>query len=147
MKYPLIKTTVLLGLVYGLLSCGPVNKVSYTWSNNGFKLTNPVTKIFVAALVKNPHVREHLEEEMASSTKAQGYGSEKSRDYFMPNIAEKDPPPVESMMDKIKSLNCELIFTINLVDLLGGRSLANLSTSPYDVPSTSSASYASSPIA
>jgi hypothetical protein len=116
MKYAFIKTSLLIVFVYGLWSCGPANKVNYTWSNNGFKLTNPVTKIFVAALVKNPHVREHLEEEMASSTRAQGYIAEKSRDYFMPNIAEKSPPPVESMMDKIKSLNCELIFTINLVD-------------------------------
>lgn len=103
-------------LIVSTSSCGPSGKVTYSWTNKTFERPHSITKIFLAALLKNPHVREHLEADMASATKAQGYLPEKSLDYFTPSIADKVPPSVDAMMDSVKSLNCDLIFTINLID-------------------------------
>ena len=44
--------------------CAPANKITYTWTNPSFKTSKPYKKIFLAALVNNPHVRTHLEEEL-----------------------------------------------------------------------------------
>jgi len=103
-------------LGFSLMGCGASSKVTYSWTNKSYEKPLNISRIFVAALIKNPHVREHLEANMVSTTKAQGYTPEKSLDYFIPNIADKVPPTVEAMMDKIKSLDCDLIFTINLID-------------------------------
>ncbi len=97
-------------------SCGTSSKVTYTWRNDSFKKPEIISKIFLAALVRNPHVREHLEEDMATATTAQGYVPEKSLNYFKPNVTEKVPPSVESMMEKVRELQCDLIFTVNLTD-------------------------------
>lgn len=99
-----------------LSSCGTQHNITYSWANKDFKSGTPFKKIFVAALVANPHVRTHLEEEMGLAAMKQGFGVERSWDYFPPTFETKNPPSREQMIDKIRSLNCDLIFTINLVD-------------------------------
>lgn len=116
MKQIIPNLLLFVSLGFCLMGCGTSSKVTFSWTNKSYEKPLNISKIFVAALLKNPHVREHLETDMASTTKAQGYTPEKSLDYFTPNIADKVPPTVEAMMDKIKSLNCDLIFTINLID-------------------------------
>lgn len=106
---------LVLGLVV-FFSCGPVQKVTYSWKNPAFASTQSFRKIFVAAMVKNPHVRTHLEDEMKMTASARGFGAEKSMDYFPPNFTDQQPIARETMMEKIKALGCDLIFTIVLVD-------------------------------
>lgn len=100
----------------GLNACGPSGKVTYSWKNDAYQKPEIISKIFVAALVRNPHVREHLEEDMANATGVQGYTAEKSMNYFKPSVNQKTPPLVESMMEKIRELSCDLIFTVNLTE-------------------------------
>jgi hypothetical protein len=116
MKKTITNMLLFVSLGFSLMGCGASSKVTYSWTNKNYEKPQNISKIFVAALLKNPHVREHLEENMVNTTKSQGYIPEKSMDYFTPNITDKVPTNVETMMDKIKSLNCDLIFTINLVD-------------------------------
>lgn len=97
-------------------SCSPANKITYSWSNTDFKAGKPFKKIFLAALVNNPHVRTHLEEDMWLTAKANGFDTERSWDYFPPSFSKPNPPTRELMMEKIKNLGCDLIFTITLTD-------------------------------
>lgn len=106
--------TVLIVLTFS--ACAPSNKITYSWTNSSFKISKQYKKIFVAALVNNPHVRTHLEEEMWLSAKANGYSAERSWDYFPPSFSKPSPPSRDKMMSEIKRLDCDLIFTITLTD-------------------------------
>lgn len=97
-------------------SCTATSKVTYSWTNPSFKTPKTYKKIFVAALVNNPHVRTHLEEEMWLIAKANGYQAERSWDYFPPSFSKPAPPSRELMMNEINRLECDLIFTITLTD-------------------------------
>lgn len=110
---------VFFGLALTILfsqSCETTQKVTYSWKNPSFKTDRQYKKIFLAALVNNPHVRTHLEEEMGKSAIAQGFTIERSLDYFPISFRERTPASREKMMGKIKELGCDLIFTITLVD-------------------------------
>ncbi len=102
--------------VFFVQACAPSNKITYSWTNSNFKSGKPYKKIFLAALVNNPHVRTHLEEDMWSTAKARGFNTERSWDYFPPSFSKPNPPSRELMMEKIKQLNCDLIFTLTLTD-------------------------------
>lgn len=97
-------------------SCTSSNKITYTWTNPNFTITNNYHKIFLAALVNNPHVRTHLEEEMWLTAKANGFDGERSWDYFPSSFSKPTPPSRDQMMQEIGRLNCDLIFTITLTD-------------------------------
>ena len=99
-----------------LNACTSTNKITYSWTNPNFKASTNYHKIFLAALVNNPHVRTHLEEEMWLTAKANGFDSERSWDYFPPSFSKPSPPSRELMMKEINRLECDLIFTITLTD-------------------------------
>ena len=58
---------LLIGLLMFMLfdGCAPANKITYTWTNPSFKTSKPYKKIFLAALVNNPHVRTHQAQDLA----------------------------------------------------------------------------------
>jgi hypothetical protein len=99
-----------------LNACTSTNKITYSWTNPNFKSSTNYHKIFLAALVNNPHVRTHLEEEMWLTAKANGFDCERSWDYFPPSFSKPSPPSRELMMKEINRLECDLIFTITLTD-------------------------------
>jgi len=99
-----------------LQGCETTQRVTYSWKNPSFKSAKTYKKIFLAAMVNNPHVRTHLEEEMGKAALAQGFNMERSMDYFPVSFRERTPASREKMMGKIKELSCDLIFTITLVD-------------------------------
>jgi hypothetical protein len=96
----ILKSLLMLLLLAG---CGVQHNITYSWSNKAFHPPTPYKKIFVAALVANPHVRTHLE-------------VERSWDHFPPTFESRNPPSREQMIEKIRSLQCDIIFTIHLVD-------------------------------
>ena len=117
MRYLFICIRNLLLIIFTLtLGCGPAHKVTSSWTNKDFKTNLKYKKIYVAALVNNPHVRTHLEEEMSNAANVYGFTVERSWNYFPPTFGSKQASSRDIMMDKIKQLNCELIFTITLVD-------------------------------
>ncbi len=116
MRIQYVNTVLVFCIFFSFTNCGPTQKVTYSWKNPAYKSQQSFKKIFVAALVKNPHVRTHLEDEMGMAATAQGFMVERSLDYFPPTFKDKEPVSRETMMEKIKSLQCDLIFTIALVD-------------------------------
>lgn len=106
----------ILFLITSCFACTSTNKITYSWINPNFKPTQTYNKLFLAALVNNPHVRTHLEEEMWLTARANGLEAERSWDYFPPSFSKPVPPSREIMMKEINRLNCDLIFTITLTD-------------------------------
>lgn len=99
-----------------IFSCTSGNKITSSWINMNHKQENTYDKIFVAALVNNPHVRTHVEEEMRKNISMHGLQVESSLDYFPPKFTQNRPPEVQSMINKVKELKCGLIFTITLIE-------------------------------
>ena len=105
---------ILVSLTYD--ACSPANRITSSWRNPNYKHEKIYDKIFVAALVTNPHVRAHIEEEMRQNMSLKGIIVESSLDYFPPKFTKNKPPEVQSMINKIKELDCGLIFTITLIE-------------------------------
>jgi hypothetical protein len=84
--------------------------------NTNFTVDKPYKKIFFATLVTNPHARTHFEEEIIRAALDKGFSVKRSWDYFPPTFLKGKPADKEMMMDKIKGLKCDLIFTITLTD-------------------------------
>ncbi len=103
-------------LFFLITGCGASIRTVSSWKNPAVETGKSYKKFFVAALVNNPHVRTHLEEEMGYVALAKGFSVERSWDYFPTSFSKKDPPQREAMMNKINELGCDLIFTITLVD-------------------------------
>ncbi len=106
--------SVLLYLMF--IGCTPANRITSSWINKNHTQEKKYNKIFIAALVTNPHVRTHIEEEMRNNISMKGIAVESSLDYFPPKFTKNKPPEVDSMIDKIKELDCGLIFTISMIE-------------------------------
>jgi hypothetical protein len=103
-------------LYFIINGCSPANQITSSWTNKNHKQEKAYDKIFIAALVTNPHVRTHIEEEMRNNISKNGINVESSLDYFPPKFTKNTPPDVQSMIDKIKQLDCGLIFTISMIE-------------------------------
>ena len=99
-----------------LMGCTPANRITSSWIIKNHTQEKKYDKIFIAALVTNPHVRTHIEEEMRNNISMKGVAVESSLDYFPPKFTKNKPPDVESMISKIKELDCGLIFTISMIE-------------------------------
>ena len=99
-----------------LMGCTPANRITSSWINKNHTQEKKYDKIFIAALVTNPHVRTHIEEEMRNNISTKGITVESSLDYFPPKFTKNKPPEVDSMISKIKELDCGLIFTISMIE-------------------------------
>ena len=89
------------------------------------KQENTYDKIFVAALVNNPHVRTHVEEEMRKNISMHGLQVESSLDYFPPKFTQNRPPEVQSMHFHIQDvMKWTTFFTIGLPLLVGSMFLS-----------------------
>ena len=99
-----------------LMGCTPANRITSSWTNKNHIQEKKYNKIFIAALVTNPHVRTHIEEEMRNNISTKGITVESSLDYFPPKFTKNKPPEVDSMISKIKELDCGLIFTISMIE-------------------------------
>lgn len=111
------RSLALVALILVAASCGPSQKVTSSWVNPDHVVgAKKYHKIFVGALVHNPSVRQHLEEDMAAAAKAKGYEVVRSIDVFGPAFTKDNAPSKEAMLEKIRSLGCDLIYTVTLVD-------------------------------
>lgn len=105
-----------LWMSFTIVSCSVSQKVTFSWKNPDYRITEKPKKIFVAALVNNPHVRIHLEEEMGKAASQQGIQVERSWDYFPPTFKDNKAPSKEMMIDRVKTLDANLIFVITLIE-------------------------------
>ena len=105
---------VLMGIL--LISCSSSTKVLNSWVNKDENKGQKYYKIFILALTQNQSARNIVESDLVSAATGLGLKSEKSSDYFIKAFDKKDAPSKESIIAKAKELNCDLIFTVSLLD-------------------------------
>ncbi|WP_346318513.1 hypothetical protein [Chitinophaga sp. YIM B06452] len=72
--------------------------------------------IFIAALVHNVNAKNSIETNLANAAQARGYKAIKSADVFPPNFTRDKIPNKETILNKVRELGCDAIFTVALVD-------------------------------
>lgn len=102
-----------LAMILLLSSCGPAQKVTSSWKDPSYQ-PKGYKKIFIAALVQNKNVKAKLEAEMSAAASSMGYQVVKSMDEFPPTFTKETAPTKEAIMDKVRELGCELIYTVTL---------------------------------
>lgn len=108
--------TAALGFLLLFASCGPAQRVTSSWKNPNYVPGKKYSKVFIAALVSKPNVRNSIENHMAAAAKARGFQVVRSIDVYAPTFTQTGAPDKDAMMNKIKELGCDLIFTVSLVD-------------------------------
>ena len=105
-----------LGFALLLAACGPAQRVTSSWKNPNYVPGKKYNKVFIAALVSKSNVRNSIENHMAASAKARGFEVVKSIDVYAPTFTQTGAPDKDAMINKIKELGCDLIFTVSLVN-------------------------------
>jgi hypothetical protein len=102
-----------------LASCGTSQKVTSSWVDPHYqKGQRKYHKIFIAAVVNNKSVRTSLENDLANAARSRGYEVVTSLEVYGPSFTKDNTPSREEMIGKIRTVGCDLIFTVTLVDKL-----------------------------
>jgi hypothetical protein len=111
------RSLALLAMIVIASACGPSQKVTSSWVNPDHVVgAKKYHKIFIGALVNNATVRQHLEEDMTAAAKSKGYEVVRSIDVLGPTFTKENAPSKEAILSKVRSLGCDLIYTVTLVD-------------------------------
>lgn len=97
------------------VACGPAQKVTSSWVKPD-RPAKTYSTVFVAALVQDTELKMSLENDLAAAATAKGYKVVKAADVFPPNFTRQNLPDRETALSKIRSLNCDAIFTVAIVD-------------------------------
>lgn len=111
MKYLIVSTIVMV-----LISCSPSQKVLSSWVNKEELKGKKYSKVFVMALTQNQSSRTIVEFDLAATLKEHGYESVKSIDALAGSFKETTQPTKEDILAKVRELNCDVIFTLSLLD-------------------------------
>lgn len=110
------KILVVLLAVIGIVSCEPSQKVTGSWVSPERTPEKKYSTVFIAALTERQAAKTTLESELAKTVEAKGYKAIKSSDVFAPNFSKENTPDKETMINKIRQLGCDVIFTVTLID-------------------------------
>lgn len=109
-----MKTATRLLLFTLLCACSTPTQVTNFWKTN-----QPAAKtyhtVFVAALVNSVNVKASIENHVSAAAEAKGLKAVKSGDVFPPNFTKENMPDKKVMLDKLRQLGCDAIYTVTLV--------------------------------
>jgi hypothetical protein len=72
--------------------------------------------VFLMALVQNQSAKNIIETDLEKAATAKGYKVYKSSEVFAPNFQQGQLPDKQVIIEKVKSLNCDALLTVALVD-------------------------------
>jgi hypothetical protein len=102
-------------------SCKPASKmrITATWidKEKTSQLQKKEGKVFVAVLTQNSEVRQTLEGDLAEACKAKGLEAIQSIEVYPPVTDMQKYPPADKVLDWVRKLGCDAIFTVALVDM------------------------------
>jgi hypothetical protein len=110
------KIIALLFLTSFMVSCGPSQKVTSSWVNKEVPAGAKYKTIFILALVQNQSAKNIIETDLAKAAEAKGMKVYKSSEVFAPNFTKENLPDKQTILEKVKSLGCEGVLSIGLVD-------------------------------
>lgn len=98
------------------ISCSSSQKVLSSWVNKEELKGKKYSKIFVMALTQNQTARTIVEFDLASTLKEHGYETVKSIDALAGFFRSNTNPSEADVLAKVREQNCDLIFTVSLLD-------------------------------
>jgi hypothetical protein len=98
------------------ISCSSSQKVLSSWVNKEELKGKKYSKIFVMALTQNQTARTIVEFDLASTLKEHGYETVKSIDALAGFFKSNTNPSEADVLAKVREQNCDLIFTVSLLD-------------------------------
>jgi hypothetical protein len=111
-----LKSLIVIVMAGLLISCGTSQRVINSWVNKDFVKTKKYNKIFVIALTQNQTARNIVESDLRKSIEGLGLQVVTSSTVF-PAVFTKDTAPTkEQIISKVKEFNCDLVFTVSLLD-------------------------------
>jgi hypothetical protein len=111
-----LKTFLLSLSVVFLFSCGSSQKVINSWINKETVGSKKYSKAFVIVLTENQTAKNIIESDLALTIKKIGLDVVKSGDVFPSTFSKENAPSKEAVHAKVKELNCDIIFTVSLLD-------------------------------
>lgn len=116
-----MKTTqaLILILIFGFIySCGTGQRVINSWVNAKADKSKDYKKIFIMAITQNEPARNIIEGDLNKAIIELGTGKETvlSSNVFPGTFTKSTAPTEEAVLNKVKELNCDLIFTVSLLD-------------------------------
>lgn len=114
MKYLTILSVLVLGLFF--ISCSHSQKVISSWVNKEELKGKDYSKVFVMVLSQNQSSRTIIEFDLEAALKERGYESVKSIDALAGLFQETAQPTKEDILAKVRESNCDVIFTVSLLD-------------------------------
>ena len=96
-------------------SCSTGQKVTNSWVNKDAATGQKYTKIFIAAMTDNQAAKKVIENDLAYAAVNEGFEAIKGSDVFTQKFSGS-PPSKEELLNKIKELNCDAVFTVSLLD-------------------------------
>lgn len=114
MKYLTILSVLVLGLFF--ISCSHSQKVISSWVNKEELKGKNYSKVFVMVLSQNQSSRTIIEFDLEAALKERGYESVKSIDALAGLFQETTQPTKEDILAKVRESNCDVIFTVSLLD-------------------------------
>ncbi|MGB4770608.1 MAG: hypothetical protein WBP58_04080 [Chitinophagaceae bacterium] len=98
-----------------LVACGPSQKVTSSWKSPEMP-NKKYNSVFIMAMIQNQSARNIIETDLANAAAAKGLKVYKSSEYFAPNFQQGNLPGKQEIIDKVRSLGCEAMMTVSLVD-------------------------------
>ncbi len=99
-----------------LYSCGTGQKVIYSWVNTDTVNTKNYNKVFIIALTESEPARNIIEGDLSRAIADLGKETVMSSNVFPGTFTQNTAPTEEAITAKVKELNCDLVFTVSLLD-------------------------------
>lgn len=116
---PVMKTFKFITLaivVLSLVSCSPSSKVLNSWVNKPEDRGQTYSKIFFIALTENQIAKNIIESDLASAAAKLGFQTATGSGTLKASFTKENAPSKEMILEKVKELNCDLIFVVSLLD-------------------------------
>lgn len=112
-----MKTTYYLAMIGIVLmaACATTTHVTNFWRTPDAPGKSYNT-IFVAAMVHNQAAKQSIENNLAIAAQDRGFKVIKSGDIFPPNFTKENVPSKEAILNKVRELGADAIFTMAVVD-------------------------------
>ena len=99
-----------------IYSCGSSHTVINSWVNKEAPKDQTYKKIFVIALTENAAARNTVEDDFAYAISEHNLEVVKSASVFPATFTKESAPSKETILARVKELNCDLIFAVSLLD-------------------------------
>jgi hypothetical protein len=112
----LLKYFSLLLFTIFIYSCGSSHTVINSWVNKEASKDQTYKKIFVIALTENAAARNTVEDDFEYAISEHNFEVVKSTSVFPATFTKGSAPSKETILARVKELNCDLIFAVSLLD-------------------------------